>query len=192
MGPGRNNPGVGEERPTGRRARDGTDGRGDGRPGALRLPGEVSESLIAEAQEAGREEACGILVGRRESGRFLVVRTVPCENVAAEGTRRRRFEIDPRRLIEEERAIRGTDEEVVGFYHSHPAGDPVPSEVDLTYMALWPDMIWVIVGATPDGDGSRVRAWRLDSLGKEKWPSEVRILPRRRSSGGRSAAKSNP
>ena len=183
---------MGEERPAGRRARDGTDGRGGGEPGALRLPGEVSESLIAEAQEAGREEACGILVGRREPGRFLVVRAVPCENVAAEGMRGRRFEIDPRRLIEEERAVRGSDEEVVGFYHSHPAGDPVPSKVDLTFMALWPDMIWVIVGATPDGAGPRVRAWRLDSLGKEKDPTEVRILPWRRTSGGRSAARSDP
>ena len=106
--------------------------------------------------------------------------------------RQRRFEIDPRRLIEEERALRGSDEEVVGFYHSHPASDPVPSETDGTYMALWPDMVWVIVGPRAAGDGPRVRAWRLDSLREEKSPREVRILPQREASGGRSAAKSDP
>lgn len=181
-----------KERPAERCARDGTEARDGGEPAALRLPGEVAESLTAEARRAGREEACGILVGRREPDRFLVVRAVPCNNVAAEGVRRRRFEIDPRRLIEEERAIRGTGEEVVGFYHSHPASDPVPSEVDGTYMALWPDMIWVIVRPTPAEDGPRIRAWRLEAPRGEEGPAEVRILPQRSAWGGRIAAESDP
>jgi desampylase len=128
--------------------------------------------MMAEARRAVPEEACGLLVGRRQSDAVAVTRSVRCENVAAPETRTRRFEIDPRRLIEEERALRDSSEEVVGFYHSHPEGDPVPSKVDLTYMALWPDAVWVIVGA---GGTATVpaRAWRLDSAA----PDRAREVP---------------
>ena len=175
---------AGRRKPRGADGERGVGGQGGesswpgsvGAPAELRLAAELSESLIAEARKAGPEEACGILVGRREPRRSLVVRTVSCQNVAPEGTRRRRFEIDPRRLIEQERALRGSGEQVVGFYHSHPAGDPVPSRVDRTYMALWPDMVWVIVGAGAAEDRSRVRAWNFRAE-REEALSEVQILP---------------
>lgn len=118
--------------------------------------------MVAEARRAAPEEACGLLIGRRQRDHVGVTRSVPCSNEAPGEQRTHRFEIDPRRVIEEERAARGSSEEVVGFYHSHPEGDPVPSKVDLTYMALWPDAIWVIVGAAMEGPESAVRAWQLE------------------------------
>lgn len=83
--------------------------------------------------------------------------------------------LDPRRLIEEERSLRNSEDEVVGFYHSHPASDPIPSILDRTYMALWPDAIWVIVGVEVDMVGEAIRAWSLD-LADGKSAREVQVV----------------
>ena len=146
----------------------------DRAPRELHLPAGLAGTLVNEARVAGDEEMCGLLVGRREAVRSWVARTVACRNAAPEGRRQTRFEIDPRRLIEEERVVRGSGEEVVGFYHSHPAGDPVPSAADRTYMGLWPGMVWVIVGARASAMRGGVRAWSFDP-GREEAPREVRI-----------------
>ena len=143
--------------------------------GELRLPAELSGPLVREARQSVPQEACGLIVGRREANRFWVTRTVSCENTAPPRTRETRFEIDPRRVIEEERSLRNSEEEVVGFYHSHPASDPVPSNVDRSYMALWPDAIWVIVGVEVEMVGGAVRAWTLDPA-DGKSPREVRVV----------------
>ena len=146
----------------------------DRAPRELHLAAGVACTLVDEARVAGDEEVCGLLVGRREKAQCRVARTVACRNAAPEGRRQTRFEIDPRRLIEEERVARGSGEEVVGFYHSHPAGDPVPSPVDRTYMGLWPGMVWVILGARTPAMRDHVRAWSFDP-GREAVPREVRI-----------------
>ena len=124
----------------------------------MRLAPPVSGALIAEVSLARREEACGLLVGARLEDRYEVMGLVPCDNVAPPALRSRRFEIDPRRVIEEEKALRGSGRSVVGFYHSHPEGLPVPSRTDRNYMALRPDSVWVILG--PEGP-SPIRAWVL-------------------------------
>ena len=141
----------------------GVDAAGIGSAGsrarAVRLAPSVAEALIAEARLAGGEESCGLLVGARVADCFEVTKLVPCDNVAPTALRTRRFEIDPRRVIEEERALRGSGRAVVGFYHSHPQGLPVPSGTDRDYMALWPESVWVILGK--EGP-SPVRAWTLE------------------------------
>lgn len=124
-----------------------------------RLAPPVARALIAEARGGTSEEVCGLLVGARVDDRYEVTRLVPCDNVAPPSLRPHRFEIDPRRVIEEERAVRGSGESVVGFYHSHPEGLPVPSGTDRNYMALWPDSVWLILA----GEGpSPIRAWTMD------------------------------
>ncbi|MDE0083632.1 MAG: M67 family metallopeptidase [Gammaproteobacteria bacterium] len=155
---------------------------GDAAPRELHLAAGLAGALVDEASVAGDEEVCGLLVGRRETDQSRVARTVACTNAAPEGRRQTRFEIDPRCLIEEERVARGSGEEVVGFYHSHPAGDPIPSPVDRTYMGLWPGMVWVIVGARASAMRGRVRAWSFDP-GREVVPREVRIESARGESG---------
>jgi len=122
--------------------------------GELRLPVELSDPLIEEAGRADPEEACGLIVGRRRSRFVRAIRTVPCENCAPQEVRGTRFEIDARRLIEEEQAI--------------------PSKTDETYMALWPDKVWVIVGRRAGQTGRTVRAWSLD-LADPASPKEVRL-----------------
>ncbi len=149
--------------------------------GVLDLAGDRMDELIREAVATVPEESCGLVVGRRSGDRIRVTRTISCENRALPTERTYRFEIDPRRLLAEERSTRGSDEEVVGFYHSHPDSDPIPSVVDRGYMALWPDKVWVIVRPGVGGRGASVRAWRIDEVDDES-PREIRIAEDRSSS----------
>jgi proteasome lid subunit RPN8/RPN11 len=54
-------------------------------------------------------------------------------------------------------AIEDRGDDVVGFYHSHPAGPPGPSNTDAA-QATWPDHSYVIVSF--EGDVASVGSWR--------------------------------
>ena len=115
---------------------------------------DVIALLRQEAESAAPNECCGLLLGA--AGR--IDRAIPAANVAADP--HRRFEIDPRALIDAHRAARmGEGAQVVGYYHSHPAGVPEPSPCDRAE-AAGDGAIWAIVGR--DGE---VRLWRDDSQG---------------------------
>ena len=76
--------------------------------------------MRSQAAAAYPEECCGILIGKREPESIVVSRVVRCANAAPRPDRGRRFEIHPRTLLKVVRDLRDSDEEVVGFYHSHP------------------------------------------------------------------------
>jgi proteasome lid subunit RPN8/RPN11 len=110
------------------------------------------EAIRAAAERALPEEACGLLFGRDR----LVERAIPARNVHP--APQRRFEIDPQALIDAHRAARQGGPEVVGYYHSHPAGPAKPSAADRE-MAAGDGSIWAIAAA---GD---VTFWRDDEDG---------------------------
>ena len=104
------------------------------------------------------EEACGLLVGRREGDMLHIGEAVPSPNLADE--REKRFEIDPGLRLRTQRAARESGLEVVGLYHSHPFGEPEPSATDRERAALEPDLVWLSAGLRWGGlDG--LAAWRL-------------------------------
>ncbi len=77
---------------------------------------------------AAPEEACGLLLGPR----WTVIRLWPCTNVWTPAEeRRRRFAIDPREQLLAQKWARQRGWQVLGSFHSHPQGDPVPSATDL-------------------------------------------------------------
>lgn len=119
----------------------------------------LSRALRAELVQLARlaepREACGVLLGRREEDRVVLLGVRAARNLrVADGTMR--FELDPGALV----AI--TDEagalglEVVGVFHSHPRGPAVPSEADRA--AAWEGWSYLIVGRADDGD--ELRSWR--------------------------------
>ncbi len=127
-------------------------------PEALEISGEALAAIRAAAAAAWPEECCGVLVGRREGARAVVVRTVAAVNVATE--RRHRFEVDPRALFDAHRGARAAGEEVLGPYHSHPEGTARPSATDAA-RAVAPGECWLIV-ATADGRAGENRAFAFD------------------------------
>ncbi|WP_303760944.1 M67 family metallopeptidase [Sphingobium yanoikuyae] len=122
------------------------------------MKAEISRVLLEQimalaAVEPG--EVCGLLLG--QGARIDAIR--PAANVAPDPARH--FELAPATLLAAHRAARRGGPAVLGHYHSHPSGVPIPSETDRACAA--PDgALWLIVGggavrawvAGPDGEGS--------------------------------------
>lgn len=89
--------------------------------------------------EAFPREACGILLGTQSR----VEHFIPADNVHQ--SPETRFEIDPGTLIDAFRAARNGGPEVVGYFHSHPAGPAEPSRTDRA-LSAGDGKIWAIMG----------------------------------------------
>jgi proteasome lid subunit RPN8/RPN11 len=100
----------------------------------------VLDAIIAEADLDHGREVCGLLFGAQET----VLEHTSCANVAADPSCA--FEIDPKALIDAHKSARQGGPAIVGCYHSHPEGPPVPSARDAA--AAPPDgSLWLIVAA---------------------------------------------
>jgi proteasome lid subunit RPN8/RPN11 len=111
----------------------------------------VRPALRVEAARAHPDECCGLLAGRAG----VVELVVPVANVSSQP--RSRYEIAPAELWSARRRIEAAGLEVVGYYHSHPRTEPVPSPYDID-RAYYPDAVYVIVGVEPRFE---VRAFRI-------------------------------
>jgi len=96
------------------------------------------QSIFAHASDAVPHECCGLLLG--ENG--AITHTQPTANVHPDPERH--FEIDPKALIAAHKAERAGGPQVIGYYHSHPTGDPEPSATDRT-QAAHDGKVWAIV-----------------------------------------------
>jgi proteasome lid subunit RPN8/RPN11 len=105
-------------------------------------------AMRAAADAAHPNEACGLLLG--EGARITEARQT--RNVHPQPAAH--FEIDPQALIDAHRAARaGAAAQVIGYFHSHPTGDPVPSATDQA-MAASDGRVWAILGS------ERITFWR--------------------------------
>lgn len=118
---------------------------------------DVLDAIRAEAIAAGAAECCGLLLSTDRSGRIDALRRA--ENIAPEPETR--FEIDPRALLAAHRSQRSGGPSIVGYYHSHPGGDPAPSPVDAEQAEARGE-IWLIC----TGDGKRATAWLAHDKGR--------------------------
>lgn len=100
------------------------------------------DEITAAAAHAYPEECCGLLVGQRGDDAIRITEVVASPNIAAD--RFRRFEVDPALRLTVMRRLRGTADEIVGHYHSHPDGPPEPSGHDAA-MAFEAQLIWLVV-----------------------------------------------
>lgn len=111
----------------------------------VRISRAILEQIMSEAA-ADPHEVCGLLFGERNR----IDAICPAANVAPDPARH--FELDPATLIAAHKAQRAGGPRIVGHYHSHPSGLPVPSSTDADHAA--PDgSLWLIVGG---GEG---RLW---------------------------------
>lgn len=134
--------------------------------GQLVISAAVRDELVAHARSGAPAEVCGILAGKSNEqgsedavGERFVERQHSVENTAI--NQQSRYEIDPREQLAVMEEIEANGREVVGFYHSHPAGPPEPSATDVAE-ATWPDKSYVILFCD-DGE------W---SLGSWNWTGD--------------------
>lgn len=130
------------------------------RAGRLAMPATVLRDIVSHARRESPRECCGFLVGRR--GRVAFV--VGTRNVARGRTR---YRIDDRAHIALRRTLRRFSPplEIVGVYHSHPAGDARPSPADIAE-SFYPEWTHVIVGLrrTVAVRGYRLAGGRADRV----------------------------
>jgi len=107
----------------------------------------VIATLRAEALRAAPRECCGLLLGQGDR----IDMALPAANVSPEPELR--FEVDPLALLAAHKAARGGGPQVLGYYHSHPSGHPVPSATDCEH-STGDLRIWAIVA------GGEVAFWR--------------------------------
>ena len=126
-------------------------------PRLLIAPDELA-AVERRAVAAFPTECCGLLLGRAvDEGTVRIGWVEECVNQAPD--QRCRFTISPEEVMAAYRSARDRGEKVVGTYHSHPAGEAVPSEVDRE--AAWPGASYLIVGLDTEGLRER-RSWRLE------------------------------
>lgn len=123
--------------------------------------------LTAVEQHARRalpSEACGLFTGTvDEGGNANVVAVHPSENLSACGDS---FEIDPTLHMRLQRELRGSGEEILGVYHSHPKGpaEPSPRDAGAAAYAGW---IWLITAlSASDGRPLTSAFQHIDDEGK--------------------------
>jgi len=135
---------------------------------ALSLAPGVRDALLEHAREGTDRdppaEICGVLAGERgPPDRVTAIRRVP--NVAAHP--RTAYELDPAATMAAIDRVEDRGDDAVGFYHSHPETDPVPSATDRA-RATWPGYVYLIV--SPPG---AIRAYRYVDDGFVEVPVRV-------------------
>jgi proteasome lid subunit RPN8/RPN11 len=129
----------------------------------LTLASDAADELRAHAHEGAPAEVCGVLGGSfgREHSRVATVHRT--DNAAA--TPRTAYVVDPAELYDRLRTIEDAGRDVVGFYHSHPAGpaEPSPRDVDQATWTGYSDVLVSLDGAEPT-----VGSWRWRGEGFER------------------------
>jgi proteasome lid subunit RPN8/RPN11 len=96
----------------------------------------------------------------------VITAAIPCRNVSPE-SRRNRYEISARELVQIQRAARGNDEEILGFYHSHPDHTAQWSETDLE-QAYWFGCSYVITSVNAGPVLGETASYLLNGKGEHQ------------------------
>lgn len=124
---------------------------------AVWLSASIAQRLADHARADAPRETCGVLAGTWVTqGVASIDRVFPITNAAANPeTAYWMDESELARLIPRLPAHRL---ELIGFYHSHPRGDAMPSPTDVR-LATYPDSVYLIVGLS-EGDVA-LAAWQI-------------------------------
>jgi proteasome lid subunit RPN8/RPN11 len=131
------------------------------------LSEQARQAIRADMLRRPHIEACGLLLGEiTPAGDWLAEAALPLRNINNSAVR---FEFDSLELLECDLTY---GERIIGVYHSHPGGPPVPSRTDTGNMERLQDSPWVWLiasfyrqrGAAPGvtDDGLSIAAYRHD------------------------------
>jgi proteasome lid subunit RPN8/RPN11 len=85
----------------------------------LKMGSSDFDEIRRHGEETYPHECCGVLLGRMDGDVRSVSSVVRCGNTRTDSPQNR-YHIDPRELIRIQRQGREREEDIVGFYHSHP------------------------------------------------------------------------
>ena len=96
----------------------------------LKLGQSHYDSIRQHGEQTYPHECCGVLLGQFENDVRVVTSIVRCGNTRTDSPKNR-YNIDPKELVRIQREARERNEEIIGFYHSHPDHPAHWSETDL-------------------------------------------------------------
>jgi proteasome lid subunit RPN8/RPN11 len=122
------------------------------------------DAMLAHVQVLWPEEACGILAGQG-----AVVRQVYfVENIRHSPVA---YEMDGPEQVRVMLEIETRNLELVGIFHSHPHGPPIPSATDIE-LAYYPEAVYVI--CVPDDQGTwQAHGFRIENSKVKRVSVEV-------------------
>lgn len=118
------------------------------------------DAITSHAEGGYPNEICGILLGKEQDGRRVILNSMPIENSFESDEQYHRFRITPQAMFAAERLARRDRMDVLGVYHSHPDSPARPSEYDRDH-AAWTAWTYIIV-SVQDGSAADMRAWHLE------------------------------
>jgi proteasome lid subunit RPN8/RPN11 len=116
-----------------------------------------ADQLVEQAQADLPREICGLIGGLRLGSIDQAVEIIPVPNSAHDPERT--YRMDERALAAALTGLEKRGLTLVGIYHSHPQGDPVPSRQDIRE-AAYPDTAYLIIGMK--SDVPRLAAWTIN------------------------------
>jgi len=103
------------------------------------------------------DEICGLLVGTSSPQGWVVQSVHQVTNINEERAADR-FQLDPAGYQAVDKILRGTGQEIIGVFHSHPDCPARPSPTDL--QSAWEGFIYPIISVC-QGEVAEVNAWVL-------------------------------
>ena len=133
---------------------------------ALTICDQDWEQLRQHGEETYPHECCGVLLGRTgDDGVKRVQAIVRCENQRSDSLHNR-YGIDPRELVRIQREAHERDQDILGFYHSHPDHPARWSQTDLAE-AHWTGCSYVITSVM-NGRATETNSFNLDGEDENK------------------------
>ncbi|HEQ78086.1 MAG TPA: M67 family peptidase [Euryarchaeota archaeon] len=129
----------------------------------MRVSGKLVKKMVEHAREKAEEEVCGIILGKNNRALMIMRATNTSEN--PEYT----YSMSVRDIIRAYDTAQELAYEIIGFYHSHPCGSPVPSGIDIA-RATWDGAYYVILNLKGD-----IKAWNWQG-DKKKFSEEKLII----------------
>ena len=129
----------------------------------IRISPEQLQQMLEHVADVEPLEACGLLGGSHSR----VEEVVPIRNAAESSVR---FLMDPSEQINALFGFEEREMDLVAIYHSHPAGPPSPSNIDINE-AAYPDavqLIWFL-----EEGGWVCRAYRYVDRGAVELPISI-------------------
>lgn len=99
------------------------------------------QAMAGAVEQAGTREMVGLVAGHAAGGVLRVVHFAPLREAVCT---RDRFTVAPQHFAAAEAELRDAGLQWLGFAHSHPGGDPVPSPADAEQ--LWPHCLQLVLG----------------------------------------------
>jgi proteasome lid subunit RPN8/RPN11 len=122
----------------------------------------ISSDLLEQIQQNGErcypDEGAGLLLGRQEDNRRVVVEFLPLENIREAPARRKRYALSPMDYVRAEREAERSGLEVIGIFHSHPDHPDNPSEYDREWAMPW---FSYLITSVNQGRATSSRSWQL-------------------------------